>query len=54
MSVSLGFGVTTLKHMRDANQFGVDEREEGVIYNDDKIIALLCVGLNRDLHTFFI
>ena len=54
MSVALEFGdaVTTLKHRRDADQFGVEEREERVIYNNDKIIVPLCMDFNRGLHTF--
>ena len=56
MSVVLGFGdkVTTLKHTIKDEQFGVEEKEERIVYNSDKIAAPLCVDLNRGLHTFFI
>ena len=56
LSTTLGFGdkVTTLKHSKDPTNFGVEEKEERMVYNDDKIIAPFSLDLNRGLHTFFV
>ena len=56
LATTLGYEdkVTVLKHTRGEEPFGVEEKANRVVYNNDKHLAPLTVDLNRGLHTFFV
>lgn len=56
VSITLGLGdsETTLKQSRMEALHGIKDRGNRLVYNDDKIVAPLCLDLNRGLHTFFV
>lgn len=56
LAIALGLGdiEITLRQSKNEEDFGVVEKNTRLVYDDDKIIATMCMDLKRGLHTFFI